>query len=166
MAEVRMLAQSVGVANGRSVVKLVSVEDPNDDNEATGQATITVNDPDDLDAFEQGQVYWVSFEKAGAEDAGPHAAALATVREAALIPNSTNTPNYKTPPELKIPPPPVPDGVVTEPRPSVVMAPISDAPATAGVASGPALNVGQTPETPPTPAPSQPASPTKASDKK
>lgn len=161
MAEVRMLAHRVGVANGRAVVQLTHVADPNDPAEATGQATITVNDPEDLDAFEEGQVYWLSFEKANKEDAGPRAAAMASVREAAAIPNSTNTAGYVTPPELKIPPPAVPDGVVTEPRPAVVMPPVENAaPATAGVVSGPATNPTQESQ------PSKGGEPPKAGDKK
>lgn len=162
MVEVRMLARSVGTANGRSVVQLTSVADPNDDNEATGQATITVNDADELDAFKEGAVYWLEFSEANAEDAGPHAAALATIRDAAAIPNSTNTPGYVTPPELKVVPQPVPDGVVTEPRPSVVMPPVEGAaPATAGVVSGPAEN-----PTPQSTTPATPATPAKPADKK
>lgn len=140
MVEVKMLARSVGRSDARAVVQLQAVPDPNNEEEAGGTANIIVNDPDALDEFEEGQVYWVTFEKADAADHGPVVASL-VAPAAAGIQNSTNTRGYKTPPELKVPPPLVPDGVVTEPRPTVVMPPVEGtAPPTAGVVSGPADN--------------------------
>lgn len=126
MTEVRMVARTVGTSDARSVVSLVAVTDPNEPEQATGHATITINDPDALDEFQEGKVYWVTFEEAEGEDAGPHAAIAEAHAAARAIPNSTNTPGYVTPPELKAVPPAVPDGVVTAPRSSVPM-PRSDA---------------------------------------
>jgi hypothetical protein len=133
---VKMVAHSVGVGNDRAVAALRAVPDPDDEAAAGGNANIVINDPDALDDFEEGATYTVSFAKAAPARG---AAASDPVQAARAIPNSTNTRGYKTPASLKVPPPVVPDGVVTSPRPSVVLEPAeAPAPAPAPAPAAPA----------------------------
>lgn len=159
--ELRMVARTVGVGNERAVVQLQAVGDPMDPAAPGGSASIYVNDPDELDAFEEGYVYNVTFEKASKQEAGVQAQTMQMAAQAAAIQNSTNTSRFVTSPEQKVAPPVLPDGVVTEPRPSVVLEPLEGtAPPTAGVVTGPATN--PTPATPGAPGtPATPATPAK-----
>lgn len=121
--QLNMVAHRVGVGNERAVVELRSVPDHADDTAPGGHASVFINDPDELEAFEEGAEYSVSFSRVSkASDAS-----WDLVKQAKAIQNSTNTRDFKTPPEQKVPPPIVPDGVVTMPRPSVVLAGPDDA---------------------------------------
>lgn len=143
MPEVLMFAHSVGTGGDRTVVQLRAVDDPNDENAATGNMQLVIRDPDAQADFEEGQVYSVSFNKAEAPEGSSihaHAAAAKAAAMAAAIPNASNTPNFRPTAAQRTPPPQVPDGVVTEPRPAVVLEPLADTPPTAGVTSGPPDN--------------------------
>lgn len=141
MAEIQMVARSVGVGPNRTVVQLRAIEDRLDATAPGGHANIIISDPDEMGDFEEGGVYTVTVTKAKGADASPQALAQQAAAAAAAIPNSTNTARFVTPPEQKVPPPAVPDGVVTEPRPTVIMEPVSGTPSpTAGVVSPPSTN--------------------------
>lgn len=145
----KMLAHTVGVSEGRAVAQLRAVAEPDDEEAGGGTATIIVRGDDAAEAFEEGCVYEVSFSKTTSGVADAYTKAAAARAAAAAIPNSTNTRNYKTPPELKVVPPALPDGVVTLPRPTVVLPPLTDTPPDAGVVSGPSTNPApQSPQTP------------------
>lgn len=141
-----MIARSVGSGGAITVADLDVVPDYTDELAPGGTAHIVVRDPDELDTLVQGKVYIVTIEEAtGADaDAGVAGVSAQLAAQVAAIPNSTNTRNYVTPPELKIPPPAMPDGTVTLPRPSVVLPPVTDTPPDAGVSSGPSTNPGVT----------------------
>ena len=143
MPRVLLLATSVAVSPGRAVVELQALPDPTDDFEPHGNMLLTIpldeGEDEGFDEFVQGEIYAVNFHKSSARKGtalAVHQSNHAAVNAAVRIPNSTNDPNYVTPPEQKLPPPVLPDGVVTEPRPSVVMPPAEgSAPPTAGVVS-------------------------------
>jgi hypothetical protein len=128
-----MRAVTVGGSGDRAVVQLRSEADPANEGAPSGHATLVLNGDDAVNhGFEEGGVYEFSYNKvsSAADDA-----VVASLAAAKAIPNATNTRGYKTPDHLKVEPTPVPDGVVTEPRPSVVLEPVSATPPTAGVAS-------------------------------
>lgn len=124
----KMLAHTVGVSAARSVAQLRAVEDPGDPKVGGGIATIIIRDPDALDTFEEGSVYEVTFRKLSDAEAGVDAQTAAMRAAAVAIPNSTNTRNFQTPTHQKVPQPVAPDGVVTLPRPSVVLEPAAPTP--------------------------------------
>jgi hypothetical protein len=133
VASVNMRATVVGGGeDGRVVAQLVSEPDPFNEDAPSGSASIILRGDDAKDAFEQGAIYSVSISRVRGAADDPNLAAVAAAR---AIPNSTNTAGFKTPAALKVPPPVVPDGVVTLPRPSVVLEPV---PETAAPAVAPA----------------------------
>jgi len=128
------VATSVIQGNGRVTVTLAPVPDPDTGAVAGGPITLVLDEDADI---EQGAVYSISLSKTRSGARSAHAQAVAAVEAARAIPNATNTRDYVTPAHLKVPPLPVPDGVVTLPRPAVVMEPVSDVPPDAGVVSAP-----------------------------
>lgn len=135
MPSVRMRVTTVGGSDNaetkRAVAQFKSEADPSNPDAAGGHATVILSGDDAADhGLEEGAIYEVSFNKVADASADAGAQAIAAAR---AIPNATNTRHFKTPPELKAVPVPVPDGVVTLPRPSVVMEPVTNTPPDAGV---------------------------------
>lgn len=171
--ELRMIARSVGSGGQIAVTDLEALPDYDDETAPGGTAHIIARHPEDLDLLVQGKVYIVTIEEASGDDADAGVAGQSAelAAQVAAIPNSTNTVGYKTPRELKVPPPRMPDGTVTLPRPSVVVAPVTDTPPDAGVSSGPATNPAPqagtaTATTTPTPAKTDGDKPDNKTDKK
>lgn len=133
MPSIKMRVGVVGGHADRKIVHLTRITDPHDEQVPTGTAVITLHGDDAKEDFAEGDVYSVSFSRVAAAADDPAVSAIAAAR---AIPNSTNTPGFVTPPELKVPPPAVPDGVVTLPRPSVIMERTTTTAPDAGVTTG------------------------------
>lgn len=132
-----LVAQSVQANNGRAVVLLTVAPGAAGEDYGHGQlvATIPYDEEDGFDEIEEGEVYNVTLHKSSAPKGSGLETHVASLKVAQVrVANSTNDPNYVTPPEQKVPPIPVPEGTVTLPRPSVVIEPPQeDVPADAGV---------------------------------
>lgn len=150
MAKALMVVRHVANSPTRAVLTLEAAPGAADAGEAHGTATIAVplEEGETYDDVAEGDIVEVTVARSGARRGvfGVHAQGAALVAQARRIPNSTNDPNYKTPPEQKVPPPILPDGVVTEPRPSVVLEPLTDVPPTAGVATAGPTSVEDAPK--------------------
>lgn len=133
MPSIKMRVGVVGGHGDRKIVHLTRITDPHNEQMPTGTAVITLHGDDAKEDYAEGDVYSVSLSRVSAAADDP---AVSAIEAAKAIQNSTNTAGFKTPPELKVVPPPVPDGAVTLPRPSVVMERTTTTAPDAGVTTG------------------------------